>query len=205
KQLLCFPVFPEPPFPEGQPIATAVERDRITLTCSENMSVPPASTTWRKGLHQEVIMPGPKYILSEDGPVLTLTIVNSKEDEGFYFCRSENPLDITELEVYLTVKAASSTYTGVIIGVFIAALIVGTTIIIAKTVYNNRHRICLGNERSREEQRWRLRANGRLDLVESDDEQIFHDTVPRLPPLPNGNHTTLVQIHRLFSSRIYVY
>ncbi|MEQ2201308.1 hypothetical protein XENOCAPTIV_010593 [Xenoophorus captivus] len=25
-----------------------------------------------------------------------------------------------------------------------------------------------------------------LDLVDSDDEQIFHDTVPQLPPLANG-------------------
>lgn len=41
-----------------------------------------------------------------------------------------------------------------------------------------------------------------LSLVESDDEQIFQDTVPRLPPLTNGRHTTLVQIHRIPSSRI---
>ena len=39
-----------------------------------------------------------------------------------------------------------------------------------------------------------------LSLVESDDEQIFQDTVPRLPPITNGHHTTLVQIHRIPSS-----
>lgn len=39
-----------------------------------------------------------------------------------------------------------------------------------------------------------------LSLVESDDEQIFQDTVPRLPPITNGCHTTLVQIHRIPSS-----
>ncbi len=41
-----------------------------------------------------------------------------------------------------------------------------------------------------------------LSLVESDDEQIFQDAVPRLPPLTNGRQTTLVQIHRIPSSKI---
>lgn len=39
-----------------------------------------------------------------------------------------------------------------------------------------------------------------LNLVESDEEQIFQDTVPRLPPVSNGRSTTLVQIHRIPSS-----
>lgn len=39
-----------------------------------------------------------------------------------------------------------------------------------------------------------------MNLVESDDEQIFQDAVPRLPPLTNGHQTTLVQIHRIPSS-----
>ncbi|KAG7490522.1 V-set and immunoglobulin domain-containing protein 10 [Solea senegalensis] len=183
------------PYPEGQPIATALEGTSITLTCSESVSMPPASTTWRRGLQQEYIVPGSKYVLSEEGPVLKLTILNiSKDDEGVYFCRSENTLNVTELEVYLTVKT-SSTYTGVIIGIFIAALIVGSTVIIAKTIYSNRHRICLGGGFGQVEDRGDV-----LDLVESDDEQIFQDAVPRLPPITNGNHTTLVQIHRIPSS-----
>ncbi len=43
------------------------------------------------------------------------------------------------------VLTASSAYTGAIIGIFIAALIVGSAAVIAKTVYSSRHRICLGN------------------------------------------------------------
>lgn len=44
-----------------------------------------------------------------------------------------------------------------------------------------------------------------LSLVESDDEQIFQDAVPRLPPLTNGRHTTLVQIHRIPSSMTLIF
>lgn len=96
----------EPPYPEGEPLAMAQEGESITLTCTEVMSTPPANTTWRKGLQQEDIVPGSKYVLSEEGPVLKLTILNvSKDDEGIYFCRSENPLAVRELEVYLTVRS----------------------------------------------------------------------------------------------------
>lgn len=87
-------------------MATALEGSSITLTCTEHVSIPPANTTWRKGLQQEDIVPGSKYVLTEEGAVLKLTIHNiSKDDEGVYFCRSENPLAVRELEVYLTVKS----------------------------------------------------------------------------------------------------
>lgn len=77
----------------------------VTLTCSETTSIPPANTTWKKGLQQEDITAGPKYTLSGEGPDFQLTIHNvSKDDEGVYFCRSENPLAVRELEVYLTVR-----------------------------------------------------------------------------------------------------
>lgn len=160
------------------------------------MSVPAANTTWRKGPQQENIVPGLKYFLDKNGPVLKLTIRNiSKDDEGVYFCRSENPLAVRELEVYLTVRT-SSAYTGAIIGVLIAALVVGSGAVLAKTVYSRRHRICLGSGFGQlDEDRGDV-----LSLVESDDEQIFQDAVPQLPPLTNGNHTTLVQIHRMPSS-----
>uniref|UniRef100_A0A3Q3J390 Ig-like domain-containing protein n=1 Tax=Monopterus albus TaxID=43700 RepID=A0A3Q3J390_MONAL len=180
----------EPPFPEGDPLAMAVEATSITLTCTETSSIPPANTTWRKGLQQEEIVSGSKYVLSVEGPNFKLTIFNiSKDDEGVYFCRSENVLAVSELEVYLTVKP-SSVNTGVIIGIFIAALIVGAAAVVAKTVYSSRHQICLVDDD----------GGDVLNLVESDDEQIFQDTVPQLPPLTNGCHTTLVQIHRIPSN-----
>lgn len=77
----------------------------VTLACSETTSIPPANTTWKKGLQQEDITVGPKYTLSGEGPDFHLTIHNvSKDDEGIYFCRSENPLAVRELEVYLAIR-----------------------------------------------------------------------------------------------------
>ncbi|CAJ1069481.1 V-set and immunoglobulin domain-containing protein 10 isoform X2 [Xyrichtys novacula] len=184
------------PFPDGEPLVTALEGSSVTLICTESTSNPSANTTWRKGLQQGDIIPGSKYVISEEGPVLKLTINNvTKDDEGVYFCRSENPLTIRELEVYLTVRA-SSAYTGAIVGLFIAVLIVGSAAIIAKTIYSSRHRICLGNlDLQVDDDRGDV-----LSLVDSDDEQIFQDAVPRLPPVTNGHQTTLVQIHRIPSS-----
>ncbi|XP_071013224.1 V-set and immunoglobulin domain-containing protein 10-like [Oncorhynchus clarkii lewisi] len=186
------------PYPEGEPLVTALEGTNITLTCKESSSLPPALTTWQRTAQQEDVVPSPKYVLSRQGPTFTLTIVNiTKKDEGLYFCRSENPLMVRELEIYLTVKT-SSQYTGAIIGIFLAILIVGSGIVIAKTVYSSRDRICLGNGFERmEEDREDV-----LSLVESD-EEVFPEAVPRLPPLSltNGhNTTTLVQIHRISSN-----
>lgn len=183
------------PYPLGDPLATALDGTNITLKCSETTSTPPAITTWRRGLKQDLIVNGSKYIVTEDGPLFKLTIVNiTKEDEGVYFCHSENPLGAKVLEVYLTVKS-SSAYTGAVIGLFIAILIVGSAIIIAKTVYSSRHKICLGGFGRMEED-----GGDVLSLVESDDEQIFQDAVPRLPPVSNGCQTTLVEIHRIPST-----
>uniref|UniRef100_H3DDU6 Ig-like domain-containing protein n=1 Tax=Tetraodon nigroviridis TaxID=99883 RepID=H3DDU6_TETNG len=136
---------PSPPLPKGEPLVMVQKGDSITLTCTEEESTPPANTTWRKGLLQEAVVPGFKYTLAEEGPVRRLTIHNvSGDDQGVYFCRSENLLGVRELEVYLTVRT-SSAYTGVIIGVFVAAVIVASPIVFAKSLYSNRHRVCLGN------------------------------------------------------------
>ncbi|MEQ2201309.1 hypothetical protein XENOCAPTIV_010594, partial [Xenoophorus captivus] len=83
------------PFPEGKPLVTVLEGTNLTLTCSENTSLPPANTTWRKGQNQDLIVSGSRYILSFEGPAVKLTIVNiSKDDERYYFCRSENALGV---------------------------------------------------------------------------------------------------------------
>lgn len=183
------------PYPFGKPLEAALDGTSITLECIESTSTPPAITTWRKGLKQDLVMNSSKYLVAGDGALFKLTIVNiTKEDEGVYFCRSENPLGARELEIYLTVKTSSAA-TGAVIGLFIAVLIVGCAIIIAKTIYSSRHKICLGGFGRMEED-----AGDVLSLVESDEEQIFQNTVPRLPPVSNGCQTTLVQIHRIPST-----
>ncbi|XP_061880455.1 V-set and immunoglobulin domain-containing protein 10 isoform X1 [Entelurus aequoreus] len=182
----------KPPYPEGEPLASAQEGSNVTLTCTESTSAPPANTTWRRGREQVEIVAGAKYFLSVDGPIYRLTIANvSKDDEGVYFCRSENPLAVFELEVYLTVRA-SLAYTGAVIGVFIAALIVASAIVVAKVVYSNRHRVCLGGAFGRPGDN----VGDVLSLVESDDE-LFNAPAPRLPPLTPANQTTMVQIHHI--------
>lgn len=44
-----------------------------------------------------------------------------------------------------------------------------------------------------------------MTLIDSDEEDVFHDAVPRLPPLTNGHvptpATTLVEIHCIQSSK----
>lgn len=86
-------------------MVAALEGMSITLTCSEFKSLPPAKTVWQRGATREPIVPSSKYIVVEQGPTLSLTIVNTtKEDQGVYFCWSENVLSAKGLEVILTVR-----------------------------------------------------------------------------------------------------
>ncbi|XP_028852155.1 V-set and immunoglobulin domain-containing protein 10 [Denticeps clupeoides] len=183
------------PYPEGEPMVTALEGSTVTLTCTEGSSIPLAKTTWTRTVKQEDITPSGKYVMSDEGPVFRLTIVNvTKQDEGIYFCRSENPLGVREMEVYLTVKDSASN-TGGIVGTFIAVLILGAGFAIGIAIYSNRDRICF-------DPRFSLMSEERSDvlsLVDSD-EEIFSERVPRLPAMTNGHSTTLVEIHRIPSS-----
>ncbi|KAL0979041.1 hypothetical protein UPYG_G00179730 [Umbra pygmaea] len=186
------------PFPSGEPMMTALEGTNATLVCTESTSIPPANTTWRKTIQQEVVLPSAKYVLSEEGPIFTLTIVNVvKEDEGFYFCRSENPVMVRELEIRLTVKDSSQS-AGAVIGVFLAIMVIGSGVVIAKLLYARRDRICLGHGFGQMQEE----SGDVISLVDSDEEVVFEEAVPRLPPEPlaNGHSTTFVQIHRIPSN-----
>ncbi|XP_036382126.1 V-set and immunoglobulin domain-containing protein 10 [Megalops cyprinoides] len=184
------------PYPQGRAMRTAFEGSNVTLTCMEVSSLPLAKTTWRKTIRQEEIIPSSKYIISELGPTFSLTIMNiSKQDEGVYFCRSENPLLVRELEVFLTVKS-SATYAGGIVGTFIAVLIIGVGITVGISAYRNRDRICLGNVFGQTHER----QNDILNLVDSDEDEIFEEPVSRITTTANGHTTSLVQIHRIPSS-----
>ncbi|XP_072520935.1 V-set and immunoglobulin domain-containing protein 10 [Salminus brasiliensis] len=188
------------PYPIGDPLVSAVEGRNVTLSCSEEESLPPAKTVWQKGKNQEVIVPSSKYVVDVQGPKVTLTIVNvTKEDEGLFFCWSENVMAVKELEVYVTVRSSADS-SGVVVGIFISVLIVAAGITLGLLAYSRRDRICLSFRLSGfEEDRTDV-----LSLVESDEDDVFHDAVPRLPPLSNGHGptraTTLVEIHRIQSS-----
>ncbi|XP_062873912.1 V-set and immunoglobulin domain-containing protein 10 [Trichomycterus rosablanca] len=190
----------EPPYPTGNPMVAALEGTNVTLTCIEVKSLPPAKTVWQRGIKHNAIEHGFKYILGEQGPSRTLTIVNvSKDDEGVYFCRSENVLAASELEVYLTVRSSGAN-SGAVVGVFISLLIVASGVALGYFLYSRRDRICLDFRCGH------LQSDNSdvMSLVESDEDEVFQNAVPRLPSLVNGHGpaqaTTLVEIHRIQSS-----
>ncbi|KAG9261994.1 V-set and immunoglobulin domain-containing protein 10 [Astyanax mexicanus] len=188
------------PYPVGEPLVATVEGSNLTLSCTEDKSLPPAKTVWQKGKNQENIVPSSKYIINIQGPVITLTIVNiTKEDEGVFYCWSENVVAAKELPVYVTVKSFADR-SGVVVGLFISVVIVVAGVTLGILAYSRRDRICLSFGFSAfEEDRTDV-----LSLVESDEEEVFHGAVPRLPPLSNGygptHTTTMVEIHRIQSS-----
>lgn len=188
------------PYPMGQPMVAALEGTNITLACTESRSLPPAKMVWLRGVKQDPIVPSSKYIVVEDGPNLSLTVVNvTKDDQGVYFCWSENVLAAKELEVYLTIRS-SAEKSGAMVGVFISFLILAAGITVGYFAYTHRDRICLGFRFGR------LKDENVdvMNLIESDEEDVFHNAVPRLLQLTNGHAsapaTTLVEIHRVQSS-----
>ncbi|KAF4074245.1 hypothetical protein AMELA_G00237280 [Ameiurus melas] len=188
------------PYPIGQPMVAALEGTNITLSCTESKSLPPAKTVWLRGKNQEPIVPGSKYVVVEQGPSLSLTIVNTTmDDQDVYFCWSENVVAFRALEVSLTIRS-SADKSGAVVGVFISILILIAGFTVGYFLYTRRDRICLGFRFGR------LNDDNMdvMTLIDSDEEDVFHDAVPRLPPLTNGHvpapATTLVEIHCIQSS-----
>ncbi|KAK2910988.1 hypothetical protein Q8A67_003121 [Cirrhinus molitorella] len=131
------------PYPVGDPMVTTLEGSNITISCTEDVSLPPAKTVWMQK-DNKIINTTSKYIVSDNNPKYKLTIINvTKEDEGTYYCYSENPLGPRELEVYLTVKNSAANG-GAIVGVFVSILIIMIGITIGVTLYSKRDRICIG-------------------------------------------------------------
>ncbi|XP_041084442.1 V-set and immunoglobulin domain-containing protein 10-like [Polyodon spathula] len=178
------------PYPEGEPMVTGISKQNVTLTCQDKDARPPPKITWLRSMKREEIVPSSKYIISQSEAVSTLVISScSKEnDEGFYFCRSENPVRVRELEVHLLIKSSAYNVGG-LIGVVLAIVIVGSGGIIGAFVYLNRERIFLGHPV------WSEERNDVLMLVDSDDDVPFEDDVSGLTSVINGHATPVVNNH----------
>ncbi|XP_039627076.1 V-set and immunoglobulin domain-containing protein 10 isoform X1 [Polypterus senegalus] len=154
------------PYPVGYPLVTGFAKHNVTLSCSDQVSNPPAKITW---MRKEEIRNSSKYVISQVGPVSSLTIVNCSKDtdEGIYFCKTENPL-LREMEVYLTIKISASN-SGGLIAAIISTIIIIIAVVIFTVLYQNRHRVFLGNYFGNEDH------NEVLVLVDTDDEISLDD------------------------------
>ncbi|XP_067862396.1 V-set and immunoglobulin domain-containing protein 10 [Heptranchias perlo] len=91
------------PLPESQPLVTGYVGKNTTLTCHSKEGNPPPKLTWLRNNDTEIFSSS-KYVISQEGVVSTLTILESskEQDEGNYICKSENPLGIKEVEIWVT-------------------------------------------------------------------------------------------------------
>ncbi|XP_048448566.1 V-set and immunoglobulin domain-containing protein 10, partial [Rhincodon typus] len=112
------------PLPESQPLVTGYVGKNTTLTCHSKEGNPPPKLTWWRN-DEEEIFSSSKYIISEEGVVSSLTILMSskEQDEGRYICKSENPLGIKEVEIWVSfnTKVISGLVGGITIFLLLSA------------------------------------------------------------------------------------
>ncbi|XP_072443414.1 V-set and immunoglobulin domain-containing protein 10 [Chiloscyllium punctatum] len=115
------------PLPESQPLVTGYVGKNTTLTCHSKEGNPPPKLTWWRNDEVE-ILPNSKYIISEEGVVSSLTILmpSKEEDEGRYICKSENPLGIKEVEIWVSFN--TKVISGLVGGITIFVLLSAATI-----------------------------------------------------------------------------
>uniref|UniRef100_UPI00398F518E V-set and immunoglobulin domain-containing protein 10 n=1 Tax=Pristiophorus japonicus TaxID=55135 RepID=UPI00398F518E len=91
------------PLPESQPLITGYVGKNTTLTCHCKEGSPPPKLTWLRNNLTEIFSSS-KYVISQEGVISNLTILKSskEQDEGIYICKSENPLGIKEVEIWVS-------------------------------------------------------------------------------------------------------
>ncbi|XP_078083123.1 V-set and immunoglobulin domain-containing protein 10 [Mustelus asterias] len=91
------------PLPESQPLVTGYIGKNTTLTCHSKEGNPPPKLTWWRNNDTEIFS-NAKYVISQEGVVSSLTILmaSKDQDEGRYICKSENPLGIKEVEIWVS-------------------------------------------------------------------------------------------------------
>ncbi|XP_007900527.2 V-set and immunoglobulin domain-containing protein 10 [Callorhinchus milii] len=153
------------PLPESEPLVTGSVEKNKTLICRVKEGNPPPKLSWLRNSDTE-IRPSNKYVISNDGQVSYLTIINcSKElDEGTYFCKSENPLGTKEVEIWVSVN--SKNISGLVAGITVVLLLSGA-IFFGLYVYFNRTRLFTRSHF------WKEDSSNVFTLVESDGEDDF--------------------------------
>ncbi|XP_056677640.1 LOW QUALITY PROTEIN: V-set and immunoglobulin domain-containing protein 10 [Monodelphis domestica] len=127
-----------------EPMKTCFLGGNVTLSCEVSGANPPAKISWLRNLTQpgEEILPSSRYLITHEGPVSTLTILNCSQgvDEGYYVCRAENLVRTRELDIWLTVKKPLNI--GGIVGALVILLLLVMGIISGSVLYYSPN-ICL--------------------------------------------------------------
>ncbi|XP_043834638.1 V-set and immunoglobulin domain-containing protein 10 isoform X2 [Dromiciops gliroides] len=152
---------------QSEPLKTCLLGGNVTFTCQVSGANPSAKISWLRNLTQpeEEILPGPRYLITHEASVSTLTILNCSQgmDEGYYVCRAENPVWVKEVDIWLTVRQPLNV--GGIVGAVVILLLLGVGTVSGFILYYSPN-ICLkGNS---------LRGQDTSDvvvLVDSQDEE----------------------------------
>ncbi|XP_062890143.1 V-set and immunoglobulin domain-containing protein 10 [Mobula hypostoma] len=91
------------PLPESEPLINGVEGKNTTLTCHSKEGNPLPKLTWLRNNDVEIFS-NSRYVVLQEGVTAYLTIQQSSKalDEGRYVCKSENPLGIKEVEIWVS-------------------------------------------------------------------------------------------------------
>ncbi|XP_072352840.1 V-set and immunoglobulin domain-containing protein 10 [Scyliorhinus torazame] len=115
------------PLPESQPLVTGYVGKNTTLTCHSKEGNPPPKLTWWR-INGTEILSNVRYVISQEGVVSSLTILmSSKEkDEGGYICKSENPLGVKEVEIWVSfnTKIISGLVGGIAVFLLLSAAVI---------------------------------------------------------------------------------
>ncbi|XP_051888465.1 V-set and immunoglobulin domain-containing protein 10 [Pristis pectinata] len=111
------------PLPESEPLVTGFEGKNTTLTCHSKEGNPPPKLSWLRKNDTE-IFPNSKYIVLQEGVTSFVTIRQSSKamDEGRYVCKSENPLGIKEVEIWVSFNTKN--ISGLVGGIAILVLLI---------------------------------------------------------------------------------
>ncbi|XP_072921569.1 V-set and immunoglobulin domain-containing protein 10 [Hemitrygon akajei] len=91
------------PLPESKPLVYGIEGSNTTLICHSKEGNPLPKLTWLRNDDVEIFT-NSKYIVLQEAVTSFLTIQQSSKalDEGRYVCKSENPLGIKEVEIWVS-------------------------------------------------------------------------------------------------------